>query len=96
MSVPHEDTAKNGNERNQNGGNPHTSANVMHEGVNISAAVRIFWINLLFHFFFIKQVGCAEFNPRRDEFSIVFERFDTYIYVQKKNRRKNAPNDRNE
>ena len=96
MSIPHQNTAKKRNQGNQNRCNAHTFADMVDESINVRAAIRIFRINLFFHFLLIENMRRAEFDPCLDEFAVVLKRFDTYIYVQKKHRRKDAPDNRNQ
>ena len=96
MPIIHQNRPKEGNQRNQNRCHSHTLTDVMHEGVNVCTTVRVFWVNFLLHFFLVKKMCRPKFDPCLNEFSVIFERFDTYIYVQKKHGRKNAPNDGNQ
>ena len=53
--------------------------------------VWIKWIDFLFHFLLIQNMGCAKFYPCIDEFSIIFKRFDPNVDIQEKHGGKNTP-----
>jgi hypothetical protein len=95
MPIIHQNRPKKRNQRNQHRRHAHTLTYVAYESLNVGTAIGVFWINFLFHFLLVENMGCAKFDPRLNEFAVIFERFDTYIYVQKKHGRKNAPNNRN-